>query len=194
MLRVFFPAIMAHQPEGLEASSFFRNAAVKRFSKGLNNIRPPIKPTTPQWSLTLVLRQLSRLPFEPMATASERLLMLKAAFLVPITSARRATELAALRVDPPFLQFHPHKVTLYPDVTFQPKVVSDFHVRQPIVLPTFFPVPTNDLEHSMHSLDVHRVLAFYVSHTATFRKPPNLFISAHGHTRRHPVSSQTISK
>ena len=50
-------------------------------------------------------------------------------FLVAITSARRA--------DTPYLQFHPDKVTLYPDVSFLPKVISDFHLNQPPNYPPF---------------------------------------------------------
>ena len=78
-------------------------------------------------------------PFEPLAAASEWLLTLKRAFLLAITSACRAGELAALRVDPPFLQFHLDKVTLYQGLSFLSKVMSYFHLSKPIVLPTFPP-------------------------------------------------------
>ena len=95
-------------------------------------------------------------PFKPLASISERLLTWKTVFLVAVTLACRASEFSVLWVDPPFLQFHSNKVTLYPDLSFLPKVVSDFNLRQPIVLPTFFPLPTSDLECSLHSLDVCR--------------------------------------
>ena len=102
-------------------------------------MRPSAPTPSAQWSLPLVLHWLTRAPFEPLATVSVHLLSLKTPFLVAITFARRALELAALRVDSPFLQFHSDKVTLFPDVSFLPKVVSHFHLSQPIVLPTFFP-------------------------------------------------------
>ena len=102
------------------------------------------------------------LPFDSLATSSKRFLSFKALFLVPITSTHRASELAALCVDPPFLQFHPDKVTLYPDISFLPKVTSDFHIRQPIILPTFFPSPSIGVERSLHLLHVRCALAFYV--------------------------------
>ena len=74
--------------------------------------------TISQCSLQLVLNTRTRPPFEPMATTTFKLLSLKTLFLVAITSAKCASELAALRSDPPFLQFHPDKVTLYFDVLF----------------------------------------------------------------------------
>ena len=74
-----------------------------------------------------------------MASIDFKFLILKAAFLVAMTSAKRASELAALLADPPFIQFHPDEVTLYFDVSFLPKVVSDFHLNQPIILPCSSP-------------------------------------------------------
>lgn len=111
------------------------------------------------------------------ATTSEQLLSLKTLFLVAITSVRRASELAALHVHPPFLQFHPLKVTLYLDVTFLPKVVTDFHVSQPIILQSYFPSSSMDTERCLHSLDVRRALAFYVSRFESYRQNNHLFVS-----------------
>ena len=145
----------------------------------------------PQWCLSLVLHCLSRPPFESLANTSEYLLSLKMLFLVAITSARRASELAAFRIDPPFLQFHPDKVTLFPDVSF---LSSTFYLSQPIILSTFFPSPTTDLERSVHLLDVRRALSFYISRTSFFRKSKRLFISPHPPHRGSHVSSQTISR
>ena len=126
-------------------------------------MQPPIKPPLPQWSLQLVLHTLMRPPFEPMATCDVRLLSFKTLFLVAITSARRASELAALRSDQPFLQFFKDKVILHPDISFLPKVVIDFHLNQPLALPTLFSDPVTDTERMLHTLDVRRAIAFYVS-------------------------------
>ena len=95
---------------------------------------------------------------------SEKLLSLKTAFLMAITSTRRVSELAALRSDFPYLQMHPDNVILYLDIAFLSKVVSDFHINQPIVLPTF-PSPSMPLERKLHTLDVRRALAFYLHRT-----------------------------
>uniref|UniRef100_A0ABM5F2Z8 Uncharacterized protein n=1 Tax=Pogona vitticeps TaxID=103695 RepID=A0ABM5F2Z8_9SAUR len=138
-IQVYLSAIMAHQPDNSPSSKLFSHPTVKKFLKGLNNMCPPQQHITPQWSLQLVLNALMRHPFEPMASIDFKFLTLKAAFLVAITSAKRASELSALRADPPFIQFHPDKVTLYFDVSFLPKVVSDFHLNQPIILPCSSP-------------------------------------------------------
>ncbi|KAF7246303.1 Chromodomain-helicase-DNA-binding protein 7 [Varanus komodoensis] len=82
-----------------------------------------------------------------------RLLSWKVAFLVAITLARRASELSALRVDPPYLNFHKEKVVLRTDSAFLPKVATAFHINQDIVLPAFFPSPSTPIEKSLHSLD-----------------------------------------
>lgn len=129
-----------------------------------------------------------------MAGSSDWLLTIKTILPVAITSPRRASELAALRVDPPYLQFHPNKVALSPDISFLPKVVTDFHLKQPIVLPTFFLSPSSPLEKTLHSLDVRRALAYYVDRTKSFRTSQRLFVATHGPSRGQAVSSQTISK
>ena len=77
---------------------------------------------------------LVRPPFEPIVSSNFKLLSLKTSFLVAITSAKRASELAALRSDPPFIQFYLDKVTLFFDVSL-PKIVSEFHLNKPIILP-----------------------------------------------------------
>ena len=57
------------------------------------------------WFITIDLQEaLTKSPFEPMATCSEKLPSMKTAFLVDITSARRASDLAALRSDLSFLK------------------------------------------------------------------------------------------
>ena len=130
----------------------------------------------------------------PMATCGLKLLSLKTSFLVAITSAKWASELAALRSDPPFLQFHPDKVTLYFDVSFLPKVVSEFHLSQPIILPTLFPSLSTPLKSMLHTLDVRRSLGFYIYRTKSFRKSQRLFLRFHGPHKGAPASPQSISR
>ena len=123
-IKVYISAIVAHQPSHSKSTKLFSHPTLKRFLRCLQNIRPPKQQIISQWSLQLVLNSLTKLPLEPMAKCNEKLLPLKTAFLVAFTSAKRASELAALRSDPPYLQFHPDKVTIDFDVSFPPKVVS----------------------------------------------------------------------
>ena len=131
---------------------------LKQFLKGLRNMRPAYKSPTAQWSLQLVLRKVKSPSFEPLASTSLQLLTFKTAFLLAVTSVRRASELTALWADPPFIQFHPDKVTIFPDVSFLLKVATSFHLNQPVVLPMFFPNLMTNVEKALHSLDVKRAL------------------------------------
>ena len=153
-------------------------------------MRPPVKHPLPQWSLQVVLHSLTRQPFEPVASCDIRLLSFKTLFLVAVTSARRANELAALHSDPPCLQFFKDKVMLYPDVLFLPKFVSDFY----LMLPTLFPNPTSDVECMLHSLDVRRALSYYVVRTKEFRSTDRLFLCFYGQPKGSAASSSTLSR
>lgn len=104
-------------------------------------------------------------PFKPAATCDLHLLSWKTLFLVAITSAWRVSELAALDSRREFLSFLPHAVRLSTHCTFLPKVVSAFHLQADLMLPDFYPNPTNDLECLWHTLDVTRALKFYLHRT-----------------------------
>ncbi|XP_067320485.1 uncharacterized protein [Anolis sagrei] len=173
--------------------SLFHDHFIQLFLKGYKNVHPPTSLPSPQWSLELVLSQLSKPPFEPMASADVSHLSWKTAFLVAITSARRSSELTALRSDPPYIRFHDDKVVLRTDVTFLPKVVSYFHMSQDIILPAFFPNPSSPLEVALHSLDVKRALSFYLHRTSAYRKSPKLFLKYRKDMLGHPISSQGLA-
>ena len=87
-LWVYLSAVMAHQPDDFPSSKLFSHPMVKKFLKGLNNIRPSQQRITPQWSLQLVLNTLMQPPFEPMASIDFKFLTLKSVFLVASTSAK----------------------------------------------------------------------------------------------------------
>ncbi|KAF7250063.1 Protein P [Varanus komodoensis] len=187
-------AALSHYRGAIHGFSLFTQPLIKRFLRGLNNLNPTVRSLMPTWSLSVVLHALTRSPFEPMATIDLRLVSWKTAFLVAVTSARRSSELCALRVDPPFLNFHKEKVVLRMDPSFLPKVATSFHMQQEIVLPAFFPVPLNPIERSLHMLDVRRCLAFYRSRTESFRHSNRLFVKYSERDRGSPVTSQRLSK
>nr|XP_060627676.1 mediator of RNA polymerase II transcription subunit 19 isoform X1 [Anolis sagrei ordinatus] len=173
--------------------SCFSHPLVRMFLKGIANTRPSVAPIPPAWSLELVLSFLTKPPFEPLATTHLSYLSWKTAFLVAITSARRASELCALRVDPPYFRLHKDKVVLQTDVAFLPKVSSFFHMSQEIILPSFFQCPSTPMERTLHLLDVRRALAYYVDRTTSLRKTPRLFIKYRKDMEGLPVSSQRFS-
>ncbi|KAF7252362.1 Protein P [Varanus komodoensis] len=192
-VKVYMAAIAYHR--GLvDRSTIFSQPTVKRFLKGLHNLNPSIRLVMPTWSLSVVLQALTRAPFEPLATVDLRLVSWKKVFLVVVTSARRASELCALRIDPPYLNFHREKVVLRLDPSFLPKVATSFHMGQDIILPAFFPSPSTPLERSLHSLDVRRCLAFYRLRTESIRHSNRLFIKYSTRDQGDPVTPQRLSK
>ncbi|KAF7245997.1 Receptor-type tyrosine-protein phosphatase N2 [Varanus komodoensis] len=92
-----YTAAISHYRETIHGLSIFAQPLIKRFLRGLSNLHPTIRPLMPTWSLSVVLQALTRSPFEPMATIDLRLASWKTAFLVAVTSARRSSELCALR-------------------------------------------------------------------------------------------------
>ncbi|XP_044292792.1 uncharacterized protein LOC123026809 [Varanus komodoensis] len=137
-IKIYTAAIL-HFRGSIHGSSVFSQPLIRRFLKGLQNLHPSVQPVMPAWSLFVVVQALTKPPFEPLATVDLRLVSWKTAFLVAVTSARRASELCAPRIDPPFLNFHKEKVVLRMDSEFLPKVATPFHLNQDIVLPAFFP-------------------------------------------------------
>ena len=129
-----------------------------------------------------------------MATSAIHLLSFKALFLVASTLARRASELAALRADAPYLQFFPVKVVLYPDASFLLKVVSSFHPNQSLTVLTLFPKPSSEVEHMLHSLDVCRAMTYYTSWTKDLYTSPKLFLCFHGPHKGSPASLSKVSR
>lgn len=77
---------------------------VRMFLRGVVLLNPLVVHCVPSWDLPLVLKALSRLLFEPMATCSLLLLTFKTVFMVGITSTRRVSEMAALSVAKDFLE------------------------------------------------------------------------------------------
>lgn len=128
-----------HYP--VEGKSMFSHPMMTRFLKGLANLNPPRRPLPPAWSLHLVLDVLTRPPFEPLATVPLSMLTMKVLFLLAITSAHRVSELSALMSTPPYTVFNVESGILRSHPAFLPKVCTDFHINEPIVLPCFYPKP-----------------------------------------------------
>ncbi|XP_066451760.1 uncharacterized protein [Eleutherodactylus coqui] len=168
--------------------------AVRTFLQGVAHTTPPFKPPVQTWELNLVLDTITVQPFEPLKEIPMRLLTWKVAFLVAITSIRRVSELAALSIQTPYMAFHQDKVVLRPSPEFLPKVVSQFHINEEIVLPSFCPNPVHKKEKLLHHLDVVRALRTYVKRTRDFRKTDSLFVIPEGTRRGLAASKVTLSK
>ncbi|XP_041420124.1 uncharacterized protein LOC121394150 isoform X1 [Xenopus laevis] len=167
---------------------------VQHFIKGVTRARPPLREPLATWSLPLVLTGLQRPPFEPLSTCELKWLSLKVAFLIAITSAKRVSELAALSCREPWLTLHQDKAVLRTTPGFLPKVVSERHMNQDIILPSFCPNPSNDKEAKLHTLDVVRALRIYLRRSETFRHSDSLLVSYATAHKGRPVSKRTIAR
>lgn len=78
-------------------------------------------------------------PYEPIHRAEMTFLTWKVGLLLTHPSARRVSEVFTIKE--PFLKFKDDAVTLRTDPRFIPKVPSDFHLNEPVVLKIFFPNP-----------------------------------------------------
>ncbi|KAL0187634.1 hypothetical protein M9458_014733, partial [Cirrhinus mrigala] len=114
-LKVYVAAISAyHAPLG--GMPVGKDPLVVRFLCGVLRLRPPTRPLVPTWDLAVVLEALCRPPFEPIEEIPDRLLTIKTALLLALTSLKRVGDLQALSVAPSHLEFAPGmtKAFLYP--------------------------------------------------------------------------------
>ncbi len=123
-LRVYVAAIAARRE--LDEIPLGRHRMVSAFMHGVRRLRP-VRPTAvPSWDLSVVLEGLVTAPFEPLESASERILTLKVVLLLALTSLKRVGDLQAFSVSETCMDFAPGlvKVTLRPRPGYIPKVLS----------------------------------------------------------------------
>ena len=92
------------------------------------------------------------------------------------TSSSLMIRLLSIQTLPSYPRWHPVSPSLNPFILL------------------FYPSPQNDLEWSLHSLDVKGALAFYLNKTKDFRQTAKLLFSYQGLRKEHLVSSQWYSK
>ncbi|XP_041436799.1 CTP synthase 1-B isoform X1 [Xenopus laevis] len=167
---------------------------IKTFIQGATRLTPPYRYPVPPWDLNLVLSALQEDPYEPLDNIPLSTLTEKVVFLLAITSARRVSELAALSCRSPFTIIHADKVVLRPTPDFLPKVVSEFHLNQDLVVPSFCPNPKNPAECKLHNLDVVRAIKSYLEATKDVRKTDALFIIPQGPKCGTKAAKATLAK
>ncbi len=129
-LRVYVAAIAAQRE--LDEIPLGRHRMVSTFMCGVRRLRP-VRPTAvPSWDLSVVLEGLVTAPFEPLESASDRILTLMVVLLLALTSLKRVGDLQAFSVSETCMDFAPGlvKVTLRPRPGYIPNVLStSFHLR-----------------------------------------------------------------
>ena len=169
---------------------------MKRFLRGARRLRPPVRRALPSWELQVVLDGLSKPPFEPLDQAGISFLSYKTAILLALASAKRSGELCALSVHPSCLSFGEgdNLVEMWPNPSFQPKVITSSFRSRVIRVRPFFPPPHASMEdRQRHLLCPVRALRCYLHRTAGFRRSDQLFVGFGVKDRGSPLSSQRLA-
>ncbi len=181
-LRVYVAAIAARRE--LDEMPLGRHRMVSAFMRGVRRLRP-VRPTAvPSWDLSVVLEGLVTAPFEPLESASERILTLK------------VTLLQALSVSEMCMDFAPGlvKVTLRPRPGYIPKVFSTSFRSQVVTLHSFHPPPfASSEDEKLHMLCPVRALKLYVDRSKVWRKSSQLLVCFGAGCRGLATSKQRIS-
>ncbi len=193
-LRVYVAAIAARRE--LDEIPLGRHRLVSAFMRGARRLRP-VRPTAvPSWDLSVVLEGLVTAPFEPLESASDRILTLKVVLLLALTSLKRVGDLQAFSVSETCMDFAPGlvKVTLRPRPGYIPKVLSTSFRSQVVTLHSFHPPPfASSEDERLHMLCPVRALKLYVDRSKVWRKSPQLLICFGAGRRGLSTSKQRIS-
>ncbi len=193
-LRVYVAAIAARRE--LDEIPLGRHRMVSAFMRGARRLRP-VRPTAvPSWDLSVVLEGLVTAPFEPLESASDRILTLKVVLLLALTSLKRVGDLQAFSVSETCMDFAPGlvKVTLRPRPGYIPEVLSTLFRSQVVTLHSFHPPPfASSEDERLHMLCPVRALKLYVDRSRVWRKSPQLLICFGAGRRGLATSKQRIS-
>ncbi len=104
-LRVYVAAIAARRDS--DDVPLGRHCLVSSFMRGAKRLRPVRPPSFPSWDLSVVLKGLLGPPFEPLESASIRILILKVTLLLALASFKHVGDLQALSVSESCTEFAP---------------------------------------------------------------------------------------
>ncbi len=193
-LKVYVAAIAASHT-AINGQSVGRNNLVVRFLKGSRRLNPPCPVTIPTWDLPTVLRfegQKSTY-FDPLQSLDLRLLTLKTALLLELSSVTCMGDLQALSVSPSCLKFGPNDsmLVLKPRHGYIPKVLSTPFRAQVINLSA---LPPSEQDQGLNLLCPVRALRIYIERSSPFRQSEQPFVCFGGRTKGSPVTKQRLSR
>ncbi|XP_073683991.1 uncharacterized protein [Garra rufa] len=194
-VKVYLAAISACHM-GIDNNTMGQHPLVCRFMRGARRLNRVSKPLIPPWDLSVVLNALSRAPFEPIDSSDLKLLSLKTALLLALSTAKRISELHALSVHNSCMQFAMDcsRVSLKTNPAFVPKVSDSALACNQVDLIAFHPPPfSSPEEERLHCLCPVRALRCYVNRTKTLRKSSQLFVSWANSHKGKPISRQRLS-
>ncbi len=160
--------------------------------RSLDLRRPTTMSTVPKWNLAVVLRHLTRPPYEPLNTASPKFLTYKTAFLLGLASAKRIGELHALT------KFTSHtegwtSVTINFDPSFMAKTQdpSDPSTSMSTVtIPSLSHQVSDNLDRTLCPV---RALRYYLKYTEQIRGARNRLFLTLLHGSQRDITKTTLS-
>ena len=155
-----------------------------------------IRPSLPCWNLSLVLRMLTKSPFEPMHRADLKHVTLKTVFLVALATGKRRSELHALRKDILHSK-HWSSITILPDPQFVAKTQLNSRggeVLNSVTIKALTKILGDDMQDD-RSLCAVRAVRYYLKATKDIRKNrQKLFIAYRkGYPDTQEIHLNTVS-
>ena len=157
--------------------------------------RPKGRRGIPSWTLSLVLHQLTKAPFEPMKEASLKHLTFKTVFLLALGSGKRRSEIHAWQSKNIRHQSDWSRVSLYPSPSFLSKnqlAKEGPDSVAPVVIPALAPTLDRSLK-SDRSLCPVRALRYYLDRTSDLRQNKELVFVSFKKGFDKDISPATIS-
>ena len=157
--------------------------------------RPKGRRGIPSWNLSLVLRQLTKAPFEPLKESSLKHLTFKTVFLLALGSGKRRSEIHAWLHKNIRHQSDWSKVSLYPSPSFLSKnqlAKEGPDSVAPVVIPALAPSLDRSLKGD-RSLCPVRALRYYLDRTADLRQNKELVFVSFKKGFDKDISPATIS-
>ena len=157
--------------------------------------RPKGRRGIPSWSLSLVLHQLTKAPFEPLKEASLKHLTFKTVFLLALGSGKRRSEIHAWLHKNIRHQSDWSQVSLYPSPSFLSKnqlAKEGPDSVAPVVIPALAPSLDKSLKGD-RSLCPVRALRYYLDRTADLRQNKELVFVSFKKGFDKDISPATIS-
>ena len=182
---------ISHRHILVQSTLLSLDTLIRRWIKGLEHTKGIPCMIMPAWCLELVLAALTQAPFEPIGTCHLKYPTWKTAFLLTISSGRRASEMHALCCKPLYIQFSNAGVTLFTRLGFIPKVYNKVNMSWP----TLCQKCTTRQMWLYHKLCVRGALNEYVRCTSDFgHNGAAQLIVAYGRHIGKAISKQRFSK
>ena len=180
--------------KSLKGVDLSQDVFLKRLISNFSIERPRSARSIPQWDLSIVMRRLTRAPFEPMRSAKLSFVSWKTAFLLALATSKRRSELRAFSCKVLHSE-NWHRMTLQPLVEFVAKteVPDRPETRlQPFSLDGLATFAGPDLEVDRTLCPV-RATKIYLSRTGDIRESRKELFIPHKPGAKQSISPATIS-